>query len=137
MEPNQTVHLENGKLQLHAQENADKLLWTDGILCITGMTFEEVMAKFERCYDINVEILRDDLPQIEFQRCKLRISEGIDHAPRGAAARGRFQVRTRYYDQYALYQITNEVRTQQPDAYEKVTENPFLPYQVLIKKENL
>lgn len=62
MEPNQTVHLENGKLQLHAQENADKLLWTDGILCITGMTFEEVMAKFERCYDINVEILRDDLP---------------------------------------------------------------------------
>ena len=57
--------------------------------------------------------------------------------PRGAAARGRFQVRTRYYDQYALYQITNEVRTQQPDAYEKVTENPFLPYQVLIKKENL
>lgn len=80
MEPNQTVHLENGKLQLHAQENADKLLWTDGILCITGMTFEEVMAKFERCYDINVEILRDDLPQIEFQRCKLRISEGIDHA---------------------------------------------------------
>ena len=77
MEPNQTVHLENGKLQLHAQENADKLLWTDGILCITGMTFEEVMAKFERCY---VEILRDDLPQIEFQRCKLRISEGIDHA---------------------------------------------------------
>ena len=80
MEPNQTVHLENGKLQFHAQENADKLLWTDGILCITGMTFEEVMAKFERCYDINVEILRDDLPQIEFQRCKLRISEGIDHA---------------------------------------------------------
>ena len=44
------------------------------------MTFEEVMAKFERCYDINVEILRDDLPQIQFQRCKLRISEGIDHA---------------------------------------------------------
>ena len=80
MEPNQTVHLENGKLQLHAQENADKLRLTDGILCITGMTFEEVMAKFERCYDINVEILRDDLPQIEFQRCKLRISEGIDHA---------------------------------------------------------
>ena len=130
MEPNQTVHLENGKLQLHAQENADKLLWTDGILCITGMTFEEVMAKFERCYDINVEILRDDLPQIEFQRCDRP-------RPRGAAARGRFQVRTRYYDQYALYQITNEVRTQQPDAYEKVTENPFLPYQVLIKKENL
>lgn len=50
------------------------------------MTFEEVMAKFERCYDINVEILRDDLPQIEFQRCKLRISEGIDHAPRGCCS---------------------------------------------------
>ncbi|MFQ7386642.1 MAG: hypothetical protein ACLRM8_02130 [Alistipes sp.] len=33
-------------------------------------------GQVRRCYDINVEILRDDLPQIEFQRCKLRISEG-------------------------------------------------------------
>lgn len=80
MEPNQTVHLENGKLLLEVQDNADKLLWTDGILSITGMRFEEVMAKFERCYDIHVKILRDDLPQIEFQRCKLRISDGLEHA---------------------------------------------------------
>lgn len=80
MEPNQTVHLENGKLLLEVQDNADKLLWTDGILSITGMRFEEVMAKFERCYDIHVKILRDDLPQIEFQRCKLRISDGVEHA---------------------------------------------------------
>ena len=80
MEPDQTVRFENGKLRLQRQEHADRLLWTDGILSITGMTFEEVMDKFERCYDIKVEILRDDLPRIEFQRCKFRISEGLDHA---------------------------------------------------------
>lgn len=80
MRPNQSVQLVAGRLCLGEQKDADRLLWTDGILSITDMTFEQVMAKFERCYDVRIVINRDELPHIRFRRCKIRISDGVDHA---------------------------------------------------------
>lgn len=80
MLPDQRVRLENDKLLLDSGCNADGLLWTEGILSITGLTFEQVIGKFERAFDVKIVVACDELPQIKFQRCKLRVSDGIDHA---------------------------------------------------------
>ncbi|MDR1671483.1 MAG: FecR domain-containing protein, partial [Alistipes sp.] len=82
MKPGEMVRLVDGKLRLDGEVNEDDLLWVDGIISITGLSFEDVIASFERYYNVEITIERDDLPQIELQRGKIRISEGIDHALR-------------------------------------------------------
>jgi ferric-dicitrate binding protein FerR (iron transport regulator) len=82
MKPGEMARLVEGKLRLDGTVNEDNLLWVDGIVSITGLAFEEVMAAFEKYYNVKIIIERDNLPQIELQRGKIRISDGIDHALR-------------------------------------------------------
>lgn len=80
MDENTVVTLENGRLRLREIINHDEYLWPEGIISVSGMPFDQLMAKLEKCYDVRIVIDRRELPVIRFQRCKIRISDGIDHA---------------------------------------------------------
>lgn len=80
MDENTVVTLENGRLRLREIINQDEYLWPEGIISVSGIPFDLLMAKLEKCYDVRIVIDRPELPVIRFQRCKIRISDGIDHA---------------------------------------------------------
>lgn len=80
MNPNEEVYLVDGHLRLQKIENLDEFLWTDGVVVIYGIGFEELMAKFERIFDVKIEIQRQQVPVIDYSRGKIRVSDGIDHA---------------------------------------------------------
>jgi ferric-dicitrate binding protein FerR (iron transport regulator) len=80
MKPGETVQLIDGRLQLEEWVREDNLLWVDGIFSITGLTFDEVMATFEKYYNVDITIARENLPEIKLQRGKIRISDGLEHA---------------------------------------------------------
>lgn len=80
MKPNEEVSLVNGHLRLQKIENFDEYLWTDGITSIYGSSFEELMEKFERIYNVKIEIQRQEMPIVNYNRGKIRVSDGIDHA---------------------------------------------------------
>ena len=58
----------------------DAYLWTGGVISATGLTFTELMKRFERCYGVNIEIASAKVPEIRYVYFKLRISDGIAHA---------------------------------------------------------
>lgn len=80
MEPYTVVRLENGRLNLSQVDNVDDYLWTEGIINAGGVPFDKLMARLEKFYNIKIEMQRSDLPVIRFNRCKIRIADGIDHA---------------------------------------------------------
>ena len=82
MEPNTVVRLENGYLYVDELENCDEYLWTEGILSFRNDSFDEVVEKLRKYYDVEIEIRCATLPKVAYGRLKIRISEGIEHALR-------------------------------------------------------
>lgn len=80
--PGDIASLDGERLRVDAVKNSDALRWTEGILCIYGLPFDELMARFEQAYDIRIVIDRPTLPVIHYTGGKVRISDGIDHALR-------------------------------------------------------
>lgn len=80
MRPNSVVQLENGHLHVSQIINTDDYLWTEGIISVSGMPFDLLVEKLEKSYDVKIVIDRPTLPEVGYQRCKIRISDGIDHA---------------------------------------------------------
>lgn len=70
-------HLESGKI-----DDFDDYLWTEGVISIKGLSFEELMMKFERTFGVKIIIDRSRMPVINYNRGKVRISDGIDSALR-------------------------------------------------------
>lgn len=79
MEPNTVVNLRNGHLYLGALNDRDNYLWTDGIISFGGDNFEQIVDKLRRYFDVEIEIQREELPEIKYKRLKIRTSEGLDH----------------------------------------------------------
>lgn len=80
LNPNMVATLENGNLLTSYMGDHDDYLWTDGIISASGVPFDKLMQRFERCYGHNIVILREEMPQIRFAYLKLRISDGMEHA---------------------------------------------------------
>lgn len=80
LHPDQTVSLVDGDLVVTRTQDPATLLWTEGILCMKGISFEELMAKFEKLYDVRIVYKCKTVPVIEFASGKIRIADGIDHA---------------------------------------------------------
>lgn len=80
MEPNSIVSLENGRLALSQIENPDEYLWPDGIISLSGVPFDQLMTRFEKYYNVRFVYNRTSLPEVAYKRCKVRISEGVEHA---------------------------------------------------------
>lgn len=79
LDPDQTVDLIDGNLVVTRTEDPAAMLWTEGILSMRGVSFEELMCKFEKLYDVRIVYECKTVPVIEFASGKIRIADGIDH----------------------------------------------------------
>jgi len=82
LQPNQMVRLENGELVRSAMDNQDAYLWTNGIVSVTGATFDEALKMLERAYGVKIVMRRSSIPEIHYSYLKFRVSDGIEHALR-------------------------------------------------------
>lgn len=80
LQQNQMVRLEKGKLVLSQMENQDAYLWTDGIVSVTGVPFDELIRQLERAYGVDIVMRRETVPEIHYAYLKFRVSDGIEHA---------------------------------------------------------
>lgn len=80
MQPNEMVELVGGKLRKTTTQDFRDLCWTEGLVHIKRMPFDELMQRFEKAYSIKITIDRETLPEIDLQSGKVRISDGIDYA---------------------------------------------------------
>lgn len=80
LQPNDKVVLENGRLYKERVSDFDELCWTEGLIHLKKMPFDELMAIFERAFDVRIEIERETLPQINVMSGEVRISDGVDYA---------------------------------------------------------
>lgn len=80
MQPNEMVELVGGKLRKTTTQDFRDLCWTEGLVHIKRMPFDELMQRFEKAYSIKITIDRETLPEIDLQSGKIRISDGIDYA---------------------------------------------------------
>ena len=80
MSPNDNVSLIQGKLyKTHVADLSD-LCWTEGLICLKKIPFEQMMATFERAFGVKIEIEREEMPQIQVVSGEIRISDGVDYA---------------------------------------------------------
>lgn len=80
LRPDMMATLKDGCLVCSRIPDKEAYLWTDGVISATGVPFTTLMERFERCYGVNIEISREDLPEVRYSYFKLRISDGIIHA---------------------------------------------------------
>lgn len=80
MQPNDMVVLENGRLYKERVSDFADLCWTEGLIHLKKMPFEELMATFERAFDVRIRIERTTMPQINVMSGEIRISDGVDYA---------------------------------------------------------
>lgn len=78
LKPEDCVNLIDGRLCLTSIRSHDDYLWPEGILSISGCTFEEVMAKLEKIYGVQIRIERTPAPELRVARGKLWTSMGLD-----------------------------------------------------------
>lgn len=82
LRPDQTATLIDGHMTLGNLDDPTSLQWTEGIISLRGLSFAELMEKFEKAYDVQIIIARSQMPETDFTSGKIRISDGIDHALR-------------------------------------------------------
>lgn len=80
MEPDDVVNLSNGHLFVETLRDTEALCWTEGLVSIGGLRFDELMAKFEQVFDVEIVISRKALPDIGKISGKIRVNDGIEKA---------------------------------------------------------
>lgn len=80
MQPNDMVTLADGRLYKKRVSNFADLCWTEGLIHLKKIPFEELMSTFERAFDVKIEIERKTMPQINVMSGEIRISDGVDYA---------------------------------------------------------
>lgn len=77
MTENTVATYENGRLKLSSLDNRDDFLWTEGIISAAGLSFDRLMEKFEKYYNVKIVLRCETLPKIGYGRLRIRISDGI------------------------------------------------------------
>lgn len=80
MEPYDVVSLVGGSLYKTHTSDFKDLCWTEGLIHIRKMPFDDLMARFEKAYGVKIVFERTDLPRIEVLSGEIRVSDGIDYA---------------------------------------------------------
>lgn len=81
LEPDQVVTLTDGRLLKRHEENiGSRYRWTDGIINCAGLSFEELMRRFERAFGVTIVIECEAVPDISYKRMKVNVCDGISHA---------------------------------------------------------
>lgn len=83
MKPGDMVALKGGML---SKENgcdvSRQVNWLDGILNVEGMDFMTLVKNIERAYGVKINVERTEMPELQYARGELRISDGICYALR-------------------------------------------------------
>ena len=80
MKPDDIVNLSNGRLFVETIRDPEALCWTEGLVRISGLPFDELMAKFEQVFDVKIVIARNSIPDIGKSSGKIRVNDGIENA---------------------------------------------------------
>lgn len=81
LEPNNMVTLsENGLVKVYVEDIISHYRWTEGIINCEGLSFENLMKKFEKAFGVNIVIECETVPDISYKRMKVNICDGILHA---------------------------------------------------------
>lgn len=78
--PSEKVSMESGRLVKGKMNKSRDLSWTKGIIYLEQMPFEDLMKIFERCFNVQITIEREQMPQLHIVSGKIRISDGVDYA---------------------------------------------------------
>ena len=82
LNPNQmAVAAADGSLSCRPIKDIDRLRWIDGMICLDGVSFGEMMECFSNYFDTDIKILNPELYNV---RCtgKFRQSDGVDYSLR-------------------------------------------------------
>lgn len=82
LKPNEEVRLAGRRLNLKPIGSMDDYLWTEGMISIKGLSFGELMRKFEKSFGVKIQIDRSRMPVVNYNHGKIRISDGVDSALR-------------------------------------------------------
>ncbi|MGN1233186.1 MAG: FecR family protein [Candidatus Cryptobacteroides sp.] len=81
LEPGQVAKYENGRLVVDRIKDMSAVgCWSEGVIDVSSLPFDELMKKFEKAYNVKIMIERDSLPVIHYTRGKVRVTDGIEHA---------------------------------------------------------
>lgn len=90
LRPNEEVRLVGGHLSLDRINDPEGYLWTEGKISIKGLSFAELMRKFEKSFGVKITIEREQMPALNYNHGKIRISDGVDSALRLLQMAGNF-----------------------------------------------
>lgn len=83
MVPDDRIQIKNGHLYKDRVADARKtLIWTEGLIGIGDKGFDDLMAEFEKAFDVNIVITSATVPDISDVSGKIRMSDGIENALR-------------------------------------------------------
>lgn len=80
LHPDETVMLENDRLVRSTIVDHDDYLWTDGYINLKGHTFEELIARYSRVFDVRIELDGVRMPDTRFKWGKICVKDGVDNA---------------------------------------------------------
>lgn len=81
LKPSQEVCLTDGKLVVsEISDPTSVICWTDGLINLADIQFDKLMMRFEKAYNVKINIDREVMPVIRYSRGKVRVSDGVDHA---------------------------------------------------------
>lgn len=80
MQPNDVIRIHDGKVSRSRLSCPDELCWTEGMIYLDGIPFDEMMKKFEKAFNVNIDIKCSTLPDIKEVSGKIRINDGVVNA---------------------------------------------------------
>lgn len=94
--PGEVASTEAGMLQKKTDSDVSlHTLWTEGVIPVDGVPFDELIITMEKSYGVNIVIDREELPEVHYGRMKLKVCDGIIHALESLKRRADF---TYYFD---------------------------------------
>lgn len=83
MVPDDRIQMKDGHLYKDRVPDArESLIWTEGLIAIGDKGFDDLMAEFEKAFDVNIVITCATVPDMSDVSGKIRMSDGIENALR-------------------------------------------------------
>ncbi|MDR1103689.1 MAG: FecR domain-containing protein [Tannerella sp.] len=101
LSPGRQALEQNGRLTVLPIEDFDVYRWREGLLCFRKTDFLTLMAHFEKCYGIGIEVQNGYVAEKVFSG-KFRMSDGVDNALRVLQKESLFSFE-RNEDQTVIY----------------------------------
>ncbi len=81
LEPNMIASFCHGQMSVDSFSDQSAFTnWTKGLINLQNVSFEDLMKKYEKAFNVNIVIDRKDVPEISYSRGKIRVADGVEHA---------------------------------------------------------